>query len=343
MSNELISEKYSQILDEQSDKKSVLKYPRTLYPPIEPYKTQFLKVSDIHTVYLEESGNPEGNPVIVVHGGPGGGCEDFYRQYFDPQAYRIIMFDQRGCGKSTPFACLDENDTWSLVEDMEKIRVLLDINKWVVFGGSWGSTLSLAYAQTHPSRVKALILRGIFTLRREELIFFYQQGTSFLFPDFFDEYVKPIPLAERHDLISAYHRRLTGKDEKVMLECAMAWSKWEMATSKLIVDPKKIAKATEDPKFALAFARIENHYFVNAGFFREDGQLINDAHILKNIPGVIVHGRYDVVCPIKTAWDLKKVWGDNVDLIITPDAGHSMAEAGNLSALVDACDKFKNI
>ncbi|KAN0006667.1 hypothetical protein ACTFIU_003383 [Dictyostelium citrinum] len=337
-----ISEQVQELQEAQSTKTNVLSYPRSLYPPIEAYKTQRLKVSDIHEIYIEESGNPTGKPVIVLHGGPGGGSEPMYRQYFDPVVYRIIQFDQRGCGKSTPFACLEDNNTWALVEDIEKIRVLLGIDNWVVFGGSWGSTLSLAYAETHPSRVKALVLRGIFTLRREELIFFYQSGASFLFADYFDEYLKPIPPAERGDIISAYHRRLTGTDEKIKQEAANAWTTWEMATSRLMVDKHKIARG-EDPMFALAFARIENHYFVNAGFFREDGQLINDAHILKNIPGVIVQGRYDVVCPMKSAWDLKKVWGDNADLVIIPDSGHSCSENGIIHALVEACDQYKHL
>eukprot|EP01132_Coremiostelium_polycephalum_P001235 gene1235-1559_t len=328
--------------DKQKDtKSSVFEYTHKLYPPIEPYKVQRLKVSDIHELHVEESGNPTGNPVIVVHGGPGGGCEDFYRQFFDPKVYRIILFDQRGSGKSTPFACLEDNTTWHLVDDMEKIRVLLGIEKWVLFGGSWGSTLSLAYAETHPSRCKALILRGIFTLRREEILYFYQNGTSFIFPDYHEELFSKIPEVERGDIVSAYYRRLTGTDEVVKRECANAWTKFEMATSKLIVDKHKIERG-EEGDFAIAFARIETHYFVNGGFFKEEGQLIKNAHILKNIPGVIVQGRYDVVCPAKSAYDLHKQWPES-ELIIVPDAGHSVSEVGITSALVQACDQFKNL
>lgn len=316
---------------------------KTLYPPIQPYEKGFLKVTQTHNIYYELSGNPNGNPVVVLHGGPGGGCHEFYRQYFDPQAYKIIIFDQRGAGKSTPFACLEENTTWDLVNDIELLRKKLNVEKLVVFGGSWGSTLAIAYAETHPSRVKALILRGIFLLRRAELEFFYQEGSSWLFPDAWDEYLSAIPPAEHGDLMSAYHRRLTNdKDPKSQREAAAAWTKWEMATSRLYMDPENLKRASDTDGFALAFARIECHYFVNAGFFREDGQLLKDAHILKNIPGVIVQGRYDVVCPMKSAWELHKQWPKS-ELIIVPDSGHSMKEPGILSALVHACDKFKNI
>eukprot|EP01133_Synstelium_polycarpum_P012164 gene12164-14238_t len=293
----------------------VLDYPRTLYPPIEPFLVQRLKVSEIHDLHVEESGNATGKPVIVVHGGPGGGCEPFYRQFFDPSVYRIIMFDQRGCGKSTPFACLEENTTWDLVRDMEKIRNLLSVDSWMVFGGSWGSTLALAYAETHPDRVKALVLR-----------------------DYFEPFREMIPEVERGDLMSAYHRRLTGTDEEAKRKCADAWTRWEMATSKLIVDPAKI----EEGDFALAFARIECHYFVNGGFFAREGQLIADAHILSKIPGVIVQGRYDVVCPAKSAWELHKAWPIS-ELKIISDSGHSVSEPGIISALVEACDKFRTL
>ncbi|GAM23599.1 hypothetical protein SAMD00019534_067740, partial [Acytostelium subglobosum LB1] len=321
--------------------KNVFDYPRTLYPPIQPYKEHRMKVSDVHDLHVEESGNPEGNPVIVVHGGPGGGCEDFYRQFFNPKLYRIIMFDQRGCGKSLPFACLEDNTTWHLVDDMEKIRVLLNVEKWVVFGGSWGSTLSLAYAETHPSRTKALILRGIFTLRRDELLFFYQEGSSWLFPEYFEPFRMMIPEVERGDLMSAYYRRLTGSDEEVKRACADAWTRWEMSTSKLILDEDKI-KHGEEGDFALAFARIECHYFVNGGFFKEEGQLIKNAHLLKDIPAVIVQGRYDVVCPAKSAYDLHKSYPGSV-LRIIPDSGHSVSEPGTMSALVEACDQFATL
>jgi len=300
-----------------------------------------LKVSDIHELHYEESGNPDGKPVVFLHGGPGGGLTAFYRQFFDPVAYRVVLFDQRGAGKSTPFACLEENTTWHLVEDIEKIRTHLGIDKWVVFGGSWGSTLALAYAETYPDRVKALVLRGIFTLRRKELLWFYQEGASFVYPDAWEKYLAPIPEVERHDMMSAYYRRLTGTDEDEKLKCARAWTTWEMTTSALHVNPESIEKG-EDPKFALAFSRIECHYFVHGGWFKSEGQLINDAHILKNIPGVIVQGRYDMVCPAISAWDLKKNW-PAADLHIIPDAGHSAKEPGIVSALVEACDKFRDL
>lgn len=314
---------------------------RVLYPPIEPYQKDFLKVSDIHNVYYEQSGNPNGKPVVFLHGGPGGGTAPFYRQYFDPKAYRIILFDQRGSGNSTPFASLEQNTTWDLVSDIEKLREHLKVDKWVVFGGSWGSTLALAYAEKHPERVKALILRGIFLLRPSELAFFYQEGASWIFPDAFDKFVEPIPEVERHNLIAAYHRRLTGTNEEEKLRCARAWTTWEMTTSRLYVDAEGVAKG-EDDKFALAFARIENHYFVNGSWFNKETQLLDDAHKLAKIPGVIVQGRYDMVCPAKSAWDLHKAWPQS-QLVIVPDAGHSVKEPGTLSALVEACDRFRDL
>jgi len=278
---------------------------KKLYPPIEPYDTGTLKVSELHTVYYEQAGNKDSNHVaVVLHGGPGGGISPSYRQFFDPTAYRIVLFDQRGAGKSTPTSCLEENTTWHLVEDTEKLREHLKIQKWVVFGGSWGSTLALAYAEKYPERVKALVLRGIFALRRKELLWFYQEGASFIFPEAWDKFLEPIPLVERSDLISAYHRRLTGPDAEVRKQCAQAWTVWELSTSRFYVDPAYIARATES--FADVFARIEAHYFVNGGFFTKDGQILEEAHRLKEIPGVIVQGRYDVVCPATTAWELKK-------------------------------------
>jgi proline iminopeptidase len=268
---------------------------RTLYPEIEPYSTGKLKVSELHTIYFEEAGNKDGKPIICLHGGPGGGSSPMYRQFFNPKLYRIIQFDQRGSGNSTPFASLEENTTQDLVEDIEKLRKHLGVDRWVVFGGSWGSTLSLAYAQKHVARVKALVLRGIFLLRREELEFFYQEGSSWIFPDAFENYVRPIPEAERGDLITAFHKRLTGENEEEKLKCATAWSVYEMATSRLYVDPSYIERAEADGQFAIAFARIESHYFVNKGFFEVEGQLLRDAHIMKDIPGTIVQGRYDMV------------------------------------------------
>jgi proline iminopeptidase len=314
---------------------------RELYPPIEPYRQGTLQVSDLHTLYFEESGNPQGKPVVVLHGGPGGGCPPFYRQYFDPSRWRIVMFDQRGCGQSTPHAELRENTTWDLVSDIEKLREHLDIEKWTVFGGSWGSTLSLAYSQTHPSRCSALILRGIFMLRQEELRWFYQEGASYIFPEAWEEYLKPIPPEERHDLISAYHKRLTGPDPEIRLEAARAWSIWEASTSRLLPDSQLVQRFGET-QFAEAFARIECHYFVNKGFFEPENQLLINAGLIRHIPGFIVHGRYDMVCPVKNAWELHKVWPE-AELRVIPDAGHSMSEPGIRSALIEATDKFAGL
>ncbi|CAF0790012.1 unnamed protein product [Adineta steineri] len=315
---------------------------RDLYPEIEPYKTGMLKVSEIHTLYYEEVGNPSGKPIVFVHGGPGGGSVSSDRQFFDSEAYRIILYHQRGAGDSTPHACLEENTTWDLVEDLEKLRKHVNVDKWVVFCGSWGSTLSLAYAETHPERVKALILRGIFCCRRKELLWFYQEGASMIFPDAWDKYLEPIPVGERGDLMSAYHRRLTGNNEEEKLKAATAWSVWEMATSRLYVDPASIARATDDAKFAVAFARIEAHYFVNGAFMNDDEQLLKNADKIKDIPGVIVQGRYDVVCPARSAWDLHKVWPKG-ELHFVDAAGHSRKEPGIIHQLVIATDKFRDL
>lgn len=311
---------------------------RTLYPEIAPYDHGTLKVDDRHTLYFEQCGNPEGKPVVLLHGGPGGGCTDKMRRFHDPAKYRIILFDQRGSGRSTPHADLVDNTTWDLVADIEKLRTHLDVAKWQVFGGSWGSTLALAYAQSHPDKVTELVLRGIFMLRRWELEWFYQEGANRLFPDAWEHYLKPIPEVERHDLISAFHRRLTSEDEATRLAAARAWSVWEGATSFLHVDDDFV-NSHEDPQFALAFARIENHYFVNGGFFDVEDQLLRDAHRIADIPGVIVHGRYDVVCPLANAWDLVKAW-PKAKLEITPASGHSAFEAENVDALVRATDSF---
>jgi proline iminopeptidase len=311
------------------------------YPPIQPYRSQRLKVSSIHEIYVEECGNPDGTPVVFVHGGPGGGCEPWHRQFFDPKRYRIVLFDQRGCGKSTPYACLDENTTWDLVADMETIRTTLDIDRWVVFGGSWGSTLALAYAQTHPQRVTGLILRGIFLLRPLEIRWFYQEGCNYLYPDAWEHYLAPIPQSEHGDLVAAYHRRLTSENPELRREAARAWSTWEGATSKLIQNADMVARYGGD-SFAEAFARIECHYFVNGGWFRSPDQLLEDAPKLKGIPGIIVQGRYDVVCPIKSAWDLHRAWPE-AELQIVPDAGHAASEPGILAKLVEATDKFASL
>jgi len=311
---------------------------RTLYPEIQPYDTGTLQVDDRHTLYYEQCGNPKGKPVVVLHGGPGAGCNDRMRRFHDPAKYRIVLFDQRGSGRSTPHADLVDNTTWDLVADIERLRVTLGIERWQVFGGSWGSTLALAYAETHPQRVTELVLRGIFMLRRWELEWFYQEGASRLFPDAWEHYLAPIPEAERGDLIAAYHQRLTSDDEATRLEAAKAWSIWEGGTSYLRIDPE-YTTSHGDPKFALAFARIENHYFVNGGFFEADDQLLRDAHRIAGIPGVIVHGRYDVVCPVQNAWDLHKVWPAG-ELAITPTSGHSAFEMENVDALVAATDRF---
>ncbi|KRG83115.1 proline iminopeptidase [Stenotrophomonas daejeonensis] len=311
---------------------------RTLYPEIAPYDTGTLKVDDRHVLYYEQCGNPDGKPVVMLHGGPGGGCTDKMRQFHDPAKYRIVLFDQRGSGRSTPHADLVDNTTWDLVADIEKLRGHLGIDRWQVFGGSWGSTLALAYAETYPQRVTELVLRGIFMLRRWELEWFYQEGANRLFPDAWEHYVGAIPAVERFDLISAFHRRLTSDDEATRLAAAKAWSVWEGATSFLHVDAD-FADSHADPRFALAFARIENHYFVNGGFFEVEDQLLRDAHRIADIPGVIVHGRYDVVCPLANAWDLHKAW-PKAQMHITPASGHSAFEAENVDALVRATDGF---
>ena len=312
---------------------------RMRYPDIEPYRTGTLAVDDRHTLYFEESGNPEGKPVVVLHGGPGAGTNAKMRQFHDPAAYRIILFDQRGSGRSTPHADLVDNTTWDLVADIEKLRAHLGVQRWQVFGGSWGSTLALAYAETHPERVSELVLRGIFMLRRWELQWFYQSGAHRLFPEAWQPYRDHIPEAERGDFIAAYHARLTSDDEQVRLAAARTWSVWEGATSTLVPEPASI-DSFEDPHFALSFARIENHYFVNKGFFEVDDQLLRDAHRIRHIPGVIVHGRYDVVCPVQNAWDLHQVWPE-ARLVITPQSGHSAFEAENAAALVAATDAFR--
>lgn len=310
---------------------------RELYPDLEPYAAHRVDVGDGHVLHAEESGNPSGRPVVVVHGGPGGGSTPKQRRFFDPTAYRIVQLDQRGCGRSTPHASVEHNTTWDLVRDLEQLRELLEIERWMVFGGSWGSTLSLAYAETHPERVSELVLRGIFLLRRAELEFFYQDGASHLFPDAWDGFVAPIPEVERADLIAAYNRRLFGDDEHEQLRCARSWSEWEFATSRLVRDPDEEPQSDE---MMLAFARIENHYFVNGAFFDHETQLLDGVDSIRAIPAVIVHGRYDVVCPLSTAWDLHRAWPE-ARLVITPRSGHSQFEPENVSALVEACDAFR--
>ncbi|MCK9539775.1 prolyl aminopeptidase [Dokdonella sp.] len=312
---------------------------RTLYPEIEPFDSGYLEVSPLHSLYYEQCGNPQGKPAVFLHGGPGAGCNSKCRRFFDPAHYRIVLFDQRGSGRSKPHAELTDNTTWHLVADIERLREHLGIERWQVFGGSWGSTLALAYAQMHPGRVTELVLRGIFMLRRWELEWFYQKGCDALYPDAWEAYLAAISPVEHGDLISAYHRRLTSDDPDVRLAAARAWSVWEGSTSFLLQDPDHIAASAGDA-FALAFARIENHYFVNGGFFECDGQLLRDAHRLKGIPAVIVQGRHDVVCPARSAWDLHRAWPE-ADLRIVPDAGHSAFEPGIAHELIEATDRFR--
>lgn len=311
---------------------------RELYPAIEPYRTGMLKVSDLHTLYFEESGNPQGQPVVFLHGGPGGGTEPAYRRFFDPKHYHIILFDQRGSGKSTPHAELRENTTWDLVDDIERIREHLGIDRWMVFGGSWGSTLSIAYCEEHQDRVTHIILRGIFLLRKSEIDWLYQFGASEIFPDFWEEYLKPIPESERGDMVKAYYKRLTSDNHDEQLTAARAWSIWEASTSKLLVDPTLVDKMGDD-EFAIAFARIECHYFANNGFM-EAGRLLRQVGNIRHIPTVIVQGRYDVVCPMRSAWDLHRAFPE-AKLVISPMSGHSQLEKENLSALVEAADAFR--
>lgn len=313
---------------------------RRLYPPLKPYRTGFLRVSELHEIYFEECGNPNGKPAVFLHGGPGGGTEPRMRRFFDPARYRIVLFDQRGCGKSRPHASLVDNTTWHLVDDIERLREHLGIQRWLVFGGSWGSTLALAYAETHPERVTEIVLRGIFLLRRWELEWFYQNpgGAAALYPDLWEPYVALIPEAERGDMMRAYYARLTSEDLEVRDRAAKAWAGWEAATSYLRTRPDYIAKLQQD-RVAHAFARIECHYFINHGFFRTDSQLLDDVHRIRHIPAVIVQGRYDVVCPMKSAWDLHRAWPE-AELRIAHDSGHSAFERGNLHELVTATDQF---
>ncbi len=312
---------------------------RQAYPEIEPYLTGRLRVSDIHELYYEESGNPNGKPVVLLHGGPGGGSNPFMRRLHDPEAYRIINFDQRGCGKSTPHAELRENTTWDLVADIERLREHLGVERWQVLGGSWGSTLALSYAQLCPNRVAGLVLRGIFMLRREELMWFYQSGAHWLFPDAWEEFVAPIPEDERGDMISAYYKRLTSPDRDVQLRAARAWSQWEGKTISLLANPARVDLFGSDD-YALAFARIECHYFIHCGFFDRDDQLLANVSKISTIPGAIIHGRYDVCTPLKNAWDLHKAW-PKADFRIIPDAGHAGTEPGTLDAILEVTDGFR--
>jgi proline iminopeptidase len=313
---------------------------KTLYEPIEPFDQGMMSVSPIHTLYYEQCGNPEGKPVVFLHGGPGAGFVPDYRRYFDPAAYRIVLFDQRGSGKSTPHANLEENTTWHLVADIERLRERLGITDWMVFGGSWGSTLALAYSETHPERVRQLVLRGIFLCRPKEIDWFYQNGASAVFADAWEHYVKVIPESERGNMLEAYHRRLTSEDETVRLEAARAWSIWEGSTSKLFPS-QNLIDAFGDPHMALSLARIECHYFMNNAFFDTDNYLIENVGKISHIPAVIVQGRYDMVCPMMSAWELHRAW-PQADLRLIADAGHSATEPGIIDALVDATDGWRD-
>jgi proline iminopeptidase len=317
-----------------------MKTKSALYPPITPYRKGRLRVSPVHELYFEESGNPRGKPVVFLHGGPGGGTSPSMRRFFNPRRYRIVLFDQRGCGKSRPHASLVANTTWDLVEDIERLREHLGIRRWQVFGGSWGSTLALAYSQRHPRRVTELVLRGIFLLRRSELEWFYQDelGAASMFPDLWEKYVAPIPKRERGNMMRAYYRRLTSKNRATRARAAYSWSVWEAATSYLRASASDIARY-DDTDTAAAFARIECHYFVNRGFLAREDQLLRDVRKIRRIPAVIVQGRYDVVCPARSAWALHRAW-PQADLRIVPDAGHSAFEHGNIRELVAATDRF---
>ena len=311
---------------------------RGLYPAIAPYATGRLAVSGGHEIYFEQCGNPKGKPALVLHGGPGGGISGFLRQGHDPARYRIILFDQRGSGQSTPYASVANNTTWDLVSDIEALRAHLGIERWQVVGGSWGSTLALSYAILHGARVSELVLRGIFMLRKAEIDWFYQSGASMLFPDVWEQFLAPIPLAERGDLLTAYHQRLTGPEGPEKSACARAWSRWEGSTISLLPDETRQDSFSDD-HFAAAFAAIECHYFAHRGFFERDDWILANAAALRDIPGVIIHGRYDVCTPLQNAWDLHRVWPE-AELCIVPDAGHTGTEPGIAEAMVRATDRF---
>jgi proline iminopeptidase len=310
---------------------------RTFYPPIEPYRSGHLDVGDGHTLYWEQCGNPGGKPAVFLHGGPGAGAGPDHRRQFDPDRWNLLLFDQRGCGRSTPHAGLEANTTWHLVADIERLREMAGVERWLVFGGSWGSTLALAYAETHPERVAGLVLRGIFTFRQSELDWLYRYGASEIYPEHWEDFLAPIPQAERGDLVAAYRRRLTDPDRAVRLEAAKAWSKWEAETVTLLPNAEVVEQHTSDD-FAIAIARIENHYMAHRGWL-EEGQLLRDVGRLSGIPGVIVQGRHDCCTPPAAAWDLHKAWPE-AELNIVPDGGHLFIEPGILDGLIRATDAF---
>ena len=310
----------------------------TLFPPIEPFNSGFME-RDGHQIYYEQCGNPNGKPAVFLHGGPGGGGSTTVRRFFDPKKYHIVIFDQRGCGRSKPHGCLEKNTTWDLVEDIETLKKILGFNKWLVFGGSWGSTLSLAYSQTYPASVSEMVLRGIFMLRKKELDWFYQEGASNIFPEAWEKFLEPIDENQRDDLMSAYHKIFTSDDEEKKLAAAIAWSRWEGSTSSLSYNPD-MANSFSNPQFALAFALIENHYFVNKGFLEHENQLIESGiDIIRNIPTTIVQGRYDIVCPMTTAWELSKNWPE-AKLIVAPSSGHTAFEKEITNELIKATNGY---
>jgi proline iminopeptidase len=309
-----------------------------LYPPITPYNSGYLRVSALHELYYEECGNPQGKPVVFLHGGPGAGINAAARRFFDPSIYRVILFDQRGAGKSRPHASTEDNTTWRLVEDIETLRIFMGVERWQVFGGSWGSTLALAYAEQHPERVTELVLRGIFLLRPKEIQWFYQQGASFVFPDHWENFLAPVPESERDDIVASYARLLSSSHQEDLLRAARAWSLWEGVTSNLEMADAGVTQFAAD-EFALALARLEVHYFVNNGFFDDPDILLRNIDIIRDIPTVVVQGRYDLVCPMMSAWDLHKAWPEAA-FVIVPDAGHSSFEPGTIHELVCATDRF---
>lgn len=320
-------------MDRNPDQKRAVQF---LYPPIDPYDQRMLDVGDSHRIYVEQCGNPEGLPVIVLHGGPGGGCSPAMRRYFDPRVYRIILFDQRGCGRSRPHASVEANTTWHLVEDIERIRTLFGIDRWYVFGGSWGATLALVYAQTHPERARHLILRGVFTMTQAELDWFYGGGAGKFWPETWERFVSPIPEEERDDLIAAYHRRLFCGDVSAEMRYGRSWSAWENALASI----HSSGTSGESPgEYARAFARLENHYFVNGGFLEEDGQILKRMDRIAKIPGIVVQGRYDMICPPSAAWEITAKWPLG-ELRMVRNAGHALSEPGISAELVRAMDQI---